>query len=171
MESPDLIKINQPSILTATRGRNSSHYGNVCRTIQGMLSGFLLVLGSAALVVTGFGQRVDPTPPQIGVRDDRTASFRATNTITGIISGIHHQSKSLSVIGEKDEESWAFFFISKPKMKAKRSVKKALGKKRVEWADLQDGFRVKITFLEATREIQKIEALDVGREKVKAPIS
>ena len=56
-------------------------------------------------------------------------------------------------------------------MKAKRSVKKALGKKRVEWADLQDGFRVKITFLEATREIQKIEALDVGREKVKAPIS
>ena len=129
-----------------------------------MLSGLLLVLGSAALVATGIGQKVDSMPPQIGIRES-TATFRATNTSTGIISGIHHDSKSLSIVSEKDQESWAFFFISKPKMKAKGSVKKALGKKRVEWADLQDGFRVKITFLEATREIKKIEALRVEEQE------
>ena len=160
-----MIKINQPLIKAATRARNPRRYGTVCLTIRCIFSGLFLVLGSAALVATGIGQRLDPTPPQIGVRDEGTASFRATNTITGIISGIHHDSKSLSVVSEKDRESWAFFFISKPKMKAKKSVKKALGKKRVEWADLQDGFRVKITFLEATREIQKIEALKIEAQE------
>ncbi len=130
-----------------------------------LLSSLFLLLGSEAVVTTGLAQRNEPTPPQIGVRDERAASFTATNTVTGIISGIHHESKSLSIVSEKDRESWAFFFISKPKIKAKRSVKKALGKKRVEWPDLQDGFRVKITFLEATREIQKIEALKVEEQE------
>ncbi len=160
-----MIKINQPLIAAATRSRSPRRYGTVRLAFQYMLPGLFLVLGSAALVATGIAQGIDPTPPQIGVRDERTASFRATNTVTGIISGIHHESKSLSVVSEKDRESWAFFFISKPKMKAKKSVKKALGKKRVEWADLQDGFRVKITFLEATREIQKIEALKIEEQE------
>ena len=156
-----MTKINQPLIKAATRAWKTRQNNTMRLTVKCILSGLFLALGSAALVATGFGQRNAPTPPQIGVRDDRTASFRATNTITGVISGIHHEGKSLSVVGEKDGESWPFFFILKPKMKAKKSVKKALGKKRVEWADLQDGFRVKITFLEATREIQKIEALRI----------
>ena len=156
-----MTRIHQPLIKALTRARNSREKNTVRLTIQCMLSGLFLVLGSAALVATGFGQNNSPTPPQIGVRDDGTASFTATRTITGVISGIQHEYKSLSVVGEKDGESWPFFFISKPKIKAKKSVKEALEKKRVEWADLQDGFRVKITFLEATREIQKIEALKI----------
>ena len=157
-----MTNINQPSIKAATRSRIPSRYGTVRLTLKFVLPGLFLLLGSAVLVATGIAQGRDPLPPQIGVRDERTASFTATRTITGIISGIHHQAKSLSIISEKDEESWAFFFISKPKIKAKRSVKKALGRKRVEWTDLQDGFRATITFLEKTREIQKIEALRVG---------
>ncbi len=133
--------------------------------VRRLLSGLFLLLGSVPLVATGLAQLNDPTPPQFGTPDESAASFRATQTIKGLISGIHHDAKSLSVVDEEDGESRAFFFISKPKIKAKGSVKKALGKKRVEWTDLQDGYRVKITFVENTREIHEIRALEIKKQE------
>ena len=126
-------------------------------------TGLLLLLGGGASVGTGQAQRPDALPPQIISRDEGTTSFRATSTVTGFMSGIHHQSNSFSVLEEKGGESWALFFLTKPKMKVKGSVKKALGKKKVGWTDLQDGFKVKVTFIEATREAKVIRVLESNK--------
>ena len=93
-------------------------------------------------------------------------SFMVTNSIVVTLTRAYPNGKQFVVVHEKSEAPFTFDVEDTTKLKAHKEIKRRLGKKKISWADLQSGMRIRVTSVAATEEVLEVEVLKYEKKSL-----
>ena len=86
-------------------------------------------------------------------------SFMVTQSIVVTLTRAAPNGKQFVVVHEKSEAPFTFAVEDTTKLKAHKEIKRRLAKKKISWADLQSGMRIRVTWVLATEEVTEVKVL------------